>query len=45
MSFIKWFRNLLKLKSPCCKTPMSSCFNPLEDTMIYTCETCKEDYI
>ena len=42
---IQWFLDLFRLKSPCCKSNMSSVFDMEHDSMVYKCIKCKREWI
>ena len=46
---LQWFKNLFKLKSPCCKKAMSDVgihkFWGGSESIIYECNNCKRQWI
>jgi hypothetical protein len=37
--------NFFRIKSPCCRKPMTSVLEMEIDTLLYECSKCKKEYI
>ena len=45
MTAVERLINLFKIKSPCCKSHMSSVFDLEHDFLVYECVKCKKQWI